>query len=282
MNNNPIGIFDSGVGGLSVWREMIKALPNEDIIYYADNANCPYGPKSKEEIIRLASNVVDFLIKKRSKIIVVACNTATAAAIDFLRENYPIPFVGMEPAVKPAALESKTKSIAVLATEGTLNGRLYLETSEKYAKDVELNIKVGDRLVHIVENGLVNDANTKKHLTEIVKPLISKNIDHLVLGCTHYPFLIEKLKEVLPQNVKIIDPSPAVVKQAKKILLEYNLLNTKKKDPEYNFFSSGSSAVLEKMLNEITKVKYPPNILKNEISNKKKAFWFNWYENYEK
>lgn len=253
--NQPIGIFDSGVGGLSVWKELVKFLPNESVIYFADNANCPYGPKSKENIIELASRVVDFLISKECKIIVVACNTATAAAIEFLRTNYSLPFIGMEPAVKPAAQNSKTKSIAVLATEGTFNGKLYIETSQKYATDVELNIKVGDKLVDIVEKGLINDPFTEKHLASLVKPLIEKNIDHLVLGCTHYPFLLDKLKKVLPENVKIIDPAPAVIKQTKKILEQNNLLNNSK-NPFYEFYSSGNFEVLKVILKDITNKDY--------------------------
>lgn len=253
--NQAIGIFDSGVGGISVWKELVKSLPNESVIYYADTANCPYGPKSKENIIELASKVVDFLISKDCKIIIVACNTATAAAIEFLRTNYSLPFIGMEPAVKPAAQNSKTKSIAVLATEGTFNGKLYIETSRKYATDVVLNIKVGDKLVDIVENGLIDDPFTEKHLASIVKPLIEKNIDHLVLGCTHYPFLLDKLKKVLPENVKIIDPAPAVIKQTKRILEQNRLLNSEA-NPFYEFYSSGNSDVLKNILKDITKIDY--------------------------
>ncbi|MFC2096670.1 glutamate racemase [Bacteroidota bacterium] len=250
--NQPIGIFDSGVGGLTVWRELVKSLPNESVIYYADNANCPYGPKGRDEIISLASKVVDFLVDKGCKIIIVACNTATAAAIDFLRTKYTIPFIGMEPAVKPAALDSKTKSIAVLATEGTFNGKLYLETSNKYAKDVKLNIQVGDKLVDIVEKGLINKPETLDHLSELVKPLIEKDIDYLVLGCTHYPFLIEKLNEVLPKNVIVIDPAPAVIKQTIRVLEHYDLTGNKESKPVYKFFSSGDSKILKKLLKGIT------------------------------
>lgn len=250
--NQPIGIFDSGVGGLSVWRELVKALPNESVVYYADNANCPYGPKSKERIISLVSKVVDFLISKNCKIIIVACNTATAAAIDFLRAKYSISFIGMEPAVKPAAQNSITKSIAVLATEGTFNGKLYTETSQKYAKDVVLNIKVGDKLVEIVENGLINDPETEKHIKALVKPLVEKNIDHLVLGCTHYPFFTEILKRVLPDNVKIIDPAPAVIKQTIRILQKNNLINLNGDTPFYQFYSSGNSSILKERLRDIT------------------------------
>ena len=252
----PIGIFDSGIGGVSVWKELITALPNEHVIYYADSANCPYGPKKKDNIIKLASNVVDFLIEKKCKIIIVACNTATAAAIEFLRSKYPLPFIGMEPAVKPAALDSKTKSIAILATEGTFNGRLYNDTSRKYAKDVVLNVMVGEKLVEIVENGLINNLASKKYLADVLTPLIGKNIDRLVLGCTHYPFLMDSLKEILPENIKIIDPAPAVVKQAKKILGQFNLLNEEKIKPYYQFYSTGNTTVLENLLREVTNKNY--------------------------
>ncbi len=251
-NTQPIGIFDSGVGGLTVWKELVNSLPNESIIYYADNNNCPYGPKKKKEIIELSSRVVDFLLSKNCKIVIVACNTATASAIEYLRSNYSAPFIGMEPAVKPAALNSKTKSIAVLATEGTFNGKLYIETSQKYAKDVELNVKVGNGLVDIVEKGLVDDLETENHLSQLVKSLIEKNIDHLVLGCTHYPFLTEKLKKVLPDKVEIVDPAPAVIKQTRRVLEQFGLLNMQNLSPSYEFYSSGKTKILKQLLKEIT------------------------------
>jgi len=254
--NNPIGIFDSGVGGLSVWKELVTILPNESVIYYADSANCPYGPRKKNEIEMLASNVVDFLISKNCKLIIVACNTATASAIDFLRSKYKVPFIGMEPAVKPAALNSITKSIAVLATEGTFNGKLYNNTSNKYAKDIELNIKVGDKLVDIVEKGLIQEPETKDYIKILVKPLIEKNIDHLVLGCTHYPFLIDVLKEVLPSNINIVNPAPAVIIQAKRVLELNNLLRNDNSVINYSFYTSGNSEVLRLMLKEITNSTY--------------------------
>jgi glutamate racemase len=254
--NSPIGIFDSGVGGLSVWKELVSVLPNESVIYFADTANCPYGPRKQDEIEKLASDVVEFLISKNCKLIIVACNTATASAIDFLRSKYTIPFIGMEPAVKPAALNSKTKSIAVLATEGTFNGKLYNDTSNKYAKDVELNIKVGDKLVEIVEKGLINEPETKDYIKTLVKPLIEKDIDHLVLGCTHYPFLLDVLKEALPPNVKIVDPAPAVVLQTNRVLETNNLLRINDSKPNYSFYSSGSSKVLRIIINEISDSEY--------------------------
>jgi glutamate racemase len=190
-------------------------------------------------------------MSKDVKLIIVACNTATAAAIEFLRANYTIPFVGMEPAVKPAALNTITKSIAVLATEGTFNGKLYLETSKKYAFDVELHIKVGDKLVEIVEKDMVNDPKTENHLKELMFPLIQKNIDHLVLGCTHYPFLTESLKKILPSHITIIDPAPAVVKQTVKVLSENKLLS-ENRTPYYEFFTSGNDQVLSNIIYRIT------------------------------
>jgi glutamate racemase len=255
-NNQPIGIFDSGVGGLTVWKELVKSLPNESVIYYADSENCPYGPKDKDTIIKLVVKVVDFLVSKECKAIIVACNTATAAAIDFLRSKYTIPFIGMEPAVKPAALESKTKSIAVLATEGTFNGRLYIETSQTFASDVKLNIKVGEKLVDIVENGMVNEPSTENYIRSLINPLIEKNIDHLVLGCTHYPFLIEVLEKLLPKDVKIIDPSPAIVKQVERILELNNMFNEVIDKRKYDFYSSGNSEVLKNLLKRITDIDY--------------------------
>ena len=258
-NSKPIGVFDSGVGGLSVWKELVKILPGESVIYYADTANCPYGPRKQNEIIGLTQKVVDFLIGKDCKLIIVACNTATAAAIEFLRANYDVPFIGMEPAVKPASLSSKTKSIAVLATEGTFNGKLYIETSQKFAKNINLNIKVGDKLVDIVEKGLINEPETEEHLKNLIKPLIEQNIDHLVLGCTHYPFLTGVLKKILPENVTIVDPAPAVIRQTKKILEQKKLLSNSKTNPDYQFYSSGNVEVLEKLVEEITNKKYPIN-----------------------
>lgn len=254
--NNPIGIFDSGIGGLSVWKELVAILPNESVIYYADSANCPYGPRKKDEIEMLASNVVDFLISKNCKLIIVACNTATASAIDFLRSKYKVPFIGMEPAVKPAALNSKTKSIAVLATEGTFNGKLYNDTSNKYAKDIELNIKVGDKLVDIVEKGLIQEPETKDYIRLLVKPLVEKDIDYLVLGCTHYPFLIDVLKEILPTHINIVNPAPAVTIQAKRVLESNNLLRNDNSVINYSFYTSGNSEVLRLMLKEITNSTY--------------------------
>ena len=251
-NNNPIGIFDSGVGGISVWKEIVELLPNENIIYFADSANCPYGPKTDEEIIELSKTIVDFLISKNCKIIVVACNTATAAAIETLRKKYRMPFVGLEPAVKPAAINSKTKKIGILATEGTLRGNHFKRTSETYAKETEINVQVGYGLVELVENNDVNSKNAINVVERCIKPLIDKNIDQLVLGCTHYPFLCDAIKEVSgSQNINIINPAPAVASRT------FDLIKNNRKNDKtnfYHFYSTGNINQLKNTLNLINNI----------------------------
>ncbi|MFH2141423.1 MAG: glutamate racemase [Bacteroidota bacterium] len=258
-SNRRIGVFDSGVGGLSVWKEIVELLPNESIIYYADSGNCPYGTKSREEIIKLSEKIVEFLIKKSCKLIVVACNTATAAAIDYLRLNYSIPFVGMEPAIKPAAIQSKTGNIGVLATENTFKGRLFNETSRKYANDKNLYIQIGYGLVDIVENGKINTKDSYSILEKYIQPMLDKNVDQIVLGCTHYPFLMEQIKEIVGTKSGIINPAPAVARQVENILDKQQIKN-KLKDQENVFYSSGRTEVLKDLLAKMNIV--DPEIIK--------------------
>ncbi len=253
LDSRPIGVFDSGAGGLSVLHELIKELPNESFIYFADSANCPYGSLPKNKIIELSSAITDFLIAEKCKVIVVACNTATAAAIDYLRENYSIPFIGMEPAVKPAALNSKTKSIGILATAGTFKGRLYIETSRKYASDVNVCYQVGEGLVELVEKGDQNSPEAEELLLKYLRPMLDCNIDQLVLGCTHYPFLKPLLTKILPKGIDIIDPSPAVAKQVLRVLLDNKMIDRKMNIPYHTFYSSSNTAVLKNLVGEIEK-----------------------------
>lgn len=215
-----IGLFDSGVGGLSVWREMVKVLPNERYLYVSDSGHCPYGPKSKEEIIARAVAITDFLISHGAEIIVVACNTATAAAIEYLRRHYSIPFVGMEPAVKPAALSTRTGVIGVLATKGTFKGELYLRTLHKFASNAKVIEQVGEGLVELVESGDINSDNARQLISRYVVPMLEQNADHIVLGCTHYPFLENLIRDYTGDGVKIVNPAPAIAKRAAE-LLEY-------------------------------------------------------------
>lgn len=246
-----VGVFDSGVGGLSVLRELLQLLPNYSFIYFADTANCPYGSKSQSEIIQLSKKITEFLISKGCSIVVVACNTATASAIDYLRENYSIPFIGMEPAIKPAALATKTNSIGVLATSGTFNGRLYRETSQKYAANVKVNYQVGEGLVELVEKQMTNTKDAFDLIKKYITPMIEEDIDHLVLGCTHYPFLIPVLNKILPENITIVNPAPAVAKQAYRIIQENRIPPAKEGLLYSHFYSSGDFEILSVLVNEI-------------------------------
>lgn len=230
MNNHPIGIFDSGVGGISIWKEIKQRMPNEDTVYLADSANAPYGQKSKEQILQLSCKNTELLLQLGCKIVVVACNTATTNAIAYLRSNYGVPFIGIEPAIKPAALHSKSKTIGVLATKGTLSSSLFSSTSKSHANGIRIIEQEGTGLVELIEAGNSSSEETKKLLATYVQPMLDAQIDHLVLGCTHYPYLIPLLKELLPKEVQIIDCGTAVAKQTYTILFEQELLNS---DPQH-------------------------------------------------
>ena len=230
----PVGFFDSGIGGTCILNAFKKLCPDEETVYIADSKNCPYGNKSADEIIRLSDANVKKLLKKNCKMIVVACNTATAAAIDYLRAKYPeIPFVGLEPALKPAALRSKTGVVGVLATAGTFHGRLYNETKAKFAKNVTVLAVQADEFVTEVEKayrGLdvldvlekLEDLEFLDYLEPIVRrrvePLLKAGADKIVLGCTHFPHLQSVIERVCAGRAEVIDPSDAVARQAKRVL----------------------------------------------------------------
>jgi glutamate racemase len=219
INNNPIGLFDSGIGGTSIWKEIHQLLPNEDTIYLADSKNAPYGEKSKEEIIYLSCKNTELLLNKNCKLIVVACNTATTNAIKELRAKYDIPFIGIEPAIKPAALHSATQKIGILATKGTLNSELFYKNVEQF-QDIQIIEQIGYGLVELIENGKINTFEMEKLLSQYLTPMIKSNIDYLVLGCSHYPYLIPQIKKIIPPSITIIDSGEAVAKQTKKIITE--------------------------------------------------------------
>lgn len=252
MDNSPIGIFDSGLGGLSVWREVQKQLPNEQIIYFADSLHCPYGRKKQDEIIDLSCSIVDKLISLGCKLIVVACNTATAAAIDVLRHKYQLPFVGMEPAIKQAALHTQTKRVAVLATKGTFDGRLYKATSEKYAHDIDVMVQIGDGLVELVETNRYETDDAYNLLKQYVEPMVKNNVDQIVLGCTHYPFFKPQIEKIVGNNVTVIDPAPAVVKHVNDILLEYNIKSNASEAQNTLFISSSSIQNLQQLVQSLS------------------------------
>lgn len=256
MSKQPIGIFDSGVGGTSIWKAINTLLPNESTIYLADSANAPYGPKGKENIIDLSIKNTDLLINKGCKIIVVACNTATTNAIDYLRNNYNIPFIGIEPAIKPAALQTKTYAVGILATKGTLSSALFSKTSNLFASNITIVEQVGDGIVELIESGQLYSPEMKSLLNIYLEPMINENIDYLVLGCTHYPFLIPILLELLPNHVKIIDSGEAVARQTKVILESHEIFNTSSLKGKSEFYTNGNPEIIKSLLNNSLNVKY--------------------------
>lgn len=251
MNDQPIGLFDSGVGGTSIWKEIVRALPYENTIYLADSKYAPYGKRSKDEIIALSIKNTDKLLNLGCKIIVVACNTATTNAIKTLRSNYTIPFIGIEPAIKPAALQTKTKKVGVLATKGTLSSELFAKTSGTYANQIEVLEVVGEGLVELIEEGKIAATEIRKLLYSYVKPMIEEDIDHLVLGCSHYPYLIPILKKILPPHIKIIDSGEAVARQTKAILTENQLLTSKESQGIHNLFTNSTLTTLDTIMKRI-------------------------------
>ena len=248
MSSKPIGIFDYGVGGLSIWKEIRDQLPYESTIYLSDSKHAPYGPKGQKAIIDLSIKNTEWLIDRGCKLIVVACNTATTNAIDQLRIKFSVPFIGIEPAIKPAALQSKTKTIGVLATEGTLSSNLFHKTSELYLNDLSLIEQIGDGIVELIEHGKLNSSEMRDLLIKYLRPMIKAKIDYLVLGCTHYHFLKPILEELLPKNISIIDSSQAVARQTKSVLQLCKLSNNKALKSESRFYTNGEQAVISDLL----------------------------------
>lgn len=238
-NNNPIGVYDSGFGGLSVWRALYGALRNESLVYLGDGKNCPYGDRSREEIAQFADEAVRRLLDEGAKLIVVACNTATAMAINELRERYPdTPFVGLEPAVKPACLSTRTGKVGVLATARSLEGDHFRRTAAKYADRAEIFASVGEGFVEIVERSAEQEPSTRDVVSRAVEPLLEKGIDKLVLGCTHYPFLLPVIREVVgDRDVEIIDSGEAVERRVEQLLDEYGVRAAADHKPEYRFLT---------------------------------------------
>lgn len=250
MNDAPIGIFDSGMGGLSVWRNIRRALPAESLSYYADAANCPYGDRDHEQIRGFVDEAVGKMLADGVKMVVLACNTATAAAIGFLREKYPdIPFVGMEPAVKPAALTTRTGVIGVLATRSSLDGGHFKRTAAAFADKVRIVTGVGEGWVEIVEGNREDEPQTLEAVGRIVEPIIGKGADKLVLGCTHYPFLTGAIKQVIgSREVEIVNSAPAIVRRVGELLAQGGLEAGAGNMPRYEFASSGNSEYLERLV----------------------------------
>jgi glutamate racemase len=249
MNNNSIGFFDSGIGGITIWESVNRLLPNENTIYLADSKNSPYGKKPNDELINICKENVEFLINKKCKLIVVACNTATTNSINFLRKSYDLPFIGIEPAIKPAALNTKTGKIGVLATIGTLGSRLFEKTSNIHGQNVEIIEQHGIGLVELIEKGIYSGSKIDSLLKEYLNPMLENNIDKLVLGCTHYPLIKESIKKIINESINIIECSEAVALQTERVLIKSNLINSGTEKSKKLFYTNGDKNVLNSLLN---------------------------------
>ena len=239
MDNRPIGVYDSGFGGLSVWRALCRLLPNESIVYLGDGKTCPYGGRSREEITHFATESVERLVSEGVKMVVVGCNTATTAAIATLRDIWrDMPIVGLEPAVKPACLTTKTKHIAVLATEHSLRSDMFLSTTARYAEGVDVLKVVGEGFVDLVEAGKEGTAEAHEAVSRVVEPLLGSRIDKIVLGCTHYPFLRPHIEAIVEgRGIDIVDSGEAVARRVEWLLKRYKISARSDHKAEYRFIS---------------------------------------------
>ena len=248
-----IGIFDSGSGGLSVLREILKVLPREKYLFFADNAFCPYGEKTPQFIQDRGRAITDYLLSEGADIIVVACNTATAAAIVVLRNEYAVKFIGMEPAVKPAALSSETGVIGVLATAGTLKASKYLKTRGLYEDDVKISERVGKGFVELVERGILDGPEAEETVRQSLQPLLDDGADRIVLGCTHYPFLRDVIQRIAGPDVQVIDPAPAVARHLVHVMTEDGLIREDggPSFPDVRIVASGDDTIAKRLYETI-------------------------------
>lgn len=242
----PIGIFDSGVGGLSVLREIRRQIPAQDVIFFADQAHVPYGSRPLEQVRDFSRAITEFLLAQGAGLIVVACNTASAAALKMLRTQYEqIKFVGMEPAVKPAAEQTKTGAVGILATPATFQGALYASVVERFANGVQIMQDTCPGLVTQIENGDLDGLTTRRILENALLPMLARRIDTVVLGCTHYPFVIPLIQQIAGPGVRVIDPAPAVARQTRRMLAETSLLSASRSKGTTLFFTTGGPGRLD-------------------------------------
>jgi len=249
VRDRPIGVFDSGVGGLSVLRAIRARLPAETVVYFGDQGHVPYGRRPQEEVQAFSEEITRFLLRSGAKLIVVACNTASAAALHYLRNIFPaVSFVGMEPAVKPAAGTTRTGVVGVLATPATFQGALYASVVERFAGNVTLLQNTCPGLVQQIEHGNLDTPETRRSLEDALRPMLAKGIDTVVLGCTHYPFVIPLIREIAGPGVQVIDPAPAVARQASRLLEMSGLENTGSGAGETGFYTSGEAQAFRSLL----------------------------------
>ena len=254
MNNTSIGFFDSGIGGITTLNSVIKLLPNEHTIYLADSMNSPYGTKSNGELIKICKKNVEFLINNGCKLIVIACNTATTNSISYLRQNYKIPFIGIEPAIKPAALNTKTGKIGVLATKGTLSSNLFEKTSSIHGQNIEIIEKQVNGLVELIEKEVFSGSKIDALLEKYITPMINLGIDKLVLGCTHYALVKNSIEKITKKQIEIVECNYSVALQTKKILYSLNLQNLEKTEINNIIYTNGNENILKAMVDKKFKI----------------------------
>ncbi|MGD2144695.1 MAG: glutamate racemase, partial [Anaerolineae bacterium] len=247
-----VGIFDSGVGGLSVWREVERQLPNEGTLYLADQAHVPYGTRSLAEVRLFSEGITRFLLDQGAKIIVVACNTASAAALHHLRHTFPaVPFVGMEPAVKPAVERTRNSVVGVIATQATFQGELFASLLERYAGDVKVTTHVCPGLVDAVEAGANEALETEALLWGCLAPLIEAGVDQLVLGCTHYAFLRSAIERITGERVAVIDPTPAVARQVGRVVASRKARARDDRTACHRFYTTGELGAFSRVFRRL-------------------------------
>jgi glutamate racemase len=267
----PLGIFDSGIGGLTVLRAIHQLMPDEPLFYLADQAHVPYGMRSLDEVRQFSEAITHYLLDQSARLIVVACNTASAAALRYLRATFPdVPFVGMEPAVKPAAEHTRSGVVGVLATPATFQGKLYASVVERFGQGVRLLQHTCPGLVTQIENGALHSAETRHILENALLPMLQQGIDTVVLGCTHYPFVIPLIQEITGPDVRVIDPAPAVARQAQRLLVAASLLDLDFDLEPYtlgkprqllHFTTTGDAPQMETILRELLGMKAPVEAL---------------------
>jgi glutamate racemase len=251
-NTRPIGIFDSGIGGLTVAKAIRQALPHERLLYFGDNAHIPYGEKTNEEILRLSRGIVHALLEQESKLIVIACNTASAAALKALREELPaVPIVGMEPAVKPAVEHTRTGVVGVIATVATVQGAVFNSIVERFAHDVRVIKQACPGLVRQIEAGELDTPKTEAMLRGWLEPMVAENIDALVLGCTHYPFVRPLIERITGPGVRVIDPAPAIARRTEQILRETGTLADDRQEGGLECYTSGDPMMFRTLMMEL-------------------------------
>jgi glutamate racemase len=249
----PIGVFDSGVGGLSVLREIRRLLPREDIVYVADSGHAPYGDQSKAFIERRAVAILNFFLEQHAKAVVVACNTATGMAVDALRSRYSLPIVAIEPAVKPAASMTTSGVVGVLATTQTIASERFSKLVERHASGVQVIAQPCPGLAEQVEKGEFSTAATRALVDQYVRPLIDKGADTIVLGCTHYPFLSDVIRDVAGPEVTLIDPAVAVARELRRRLEAEGLLSPASREGREVFWTSGPTTDVGPVIAELWK-----------------------------